>query len=594
MSPNLMLPPKKEEVVIRGLAASPGVAHGPAFLFHQKELDVEPYKVERGQRDKEIVRFDQAILQTRRQISKIRAEIAANLGEEEAQIFDAHLLVVDDKALLDETIHEFRETGLNIEYCFQVIASRFMEAFENINDEYIRERVADIRDVTRRILGNLVGKADISLTELKERRIIVSDDLTPSETAGLEVGHVLGIATDAGGLTSHMIIMARSIEVPAVVGLHEVSHKVKPGDTMLIDGYEGVVIINPSEQNLFVYGEIELKHQHARELYHASARDSAVTIDGNEMILRANIEGYEDMVRLKESGATGVGLFRTESIYLRAKGFPSEEEQFRAYRHIVEELSPDPVTIRTLDLGGDKGLIDEHFREEEENPFMGYRAIRFSLEESQIFKVQLRAILRASIFGKVKIMYPMISGREELNQARSLLEEVKLELSSEGFEYDSEIEEGSMIEIPSAAVIADLLAEESDFFSIGTNDLIQYLLAVDRVNDRIAHLYEPTHPAVLRTIKSIIAAGHRAGIPVCVCGEMAGDPIYAPMLFGLGADELSATPSYLPEIKHLIRRIKFSDAQELAQKMIDTSDPHSIKRELLKFYRNHSVAPVEN
>ena len=588
-----MLPTKKEEIVIQGLAASPGVAHGPICLFHQKELEVEPYEVGKERGDEEIARFDRAILQTRCQIGKMRAQIAANLGEEEARIFDAHLLVLDDKALLDETIREFEQTGLNIEYCFKVIASRFMEAFANIDDEYIRERVSDIRDVTRRLLRNLVGRADISLTELKEQRIIVSDDLAPSEIAGLEVGHVLGIAIDSGGLTSHMIIMARSIEVPAVVGVHEVSHKARPGDTMLIDGYEGVVIINPSERNLFVYGEIKLKHKHTQELYHAAARESAITLDGNELILRANIEGYEDTNRLKQSGAAGVGLFRTENIYLRAQGFPSEEEQFRAYQHVVEELSPDPVTIRTLDLGGDKGLIDGHFREEEENPFMGYRAIRFSLEESEIFKVQLRAILKASAFGKVKIMYPMISGREELIRARSYLEEVKSELSSEGSEYDREIEEGSMIEIPSAAVIADLLAAECDFFSIGTNDLIQYLLAVDRVNDRIAHLYEPNHPAVLRTIKSIIDAGHRAGIPVYVCGEMAGDPIYAPMLFGLGADELSATPAYLPEIKHLIRRIKLSDAKELAQRTIEASDPDSIERELREFHGKHLVVPVE-
>ncbi len=587
-----MPPFEREEIILQGLAASPGVAHGPIFLFHQKDLEVEPYEVGKERRDDEIARFDRAILQTRRQISKMRVQIASKLGEEEAQIFDAHLLVLDDKALLDETIHEFEQTGLNIEYCFKIIASRFMEAFTNIDDEYIRERVSDIRDVTRRLLRNLVGRADISLSELKEPRIIVSDDLSPSETAGLEVGRILGIATDAGGLTSHMIIMARSIEVPAVVGLHEVSHKARLGDWLLIDGYEGVVIINPSEENLYTYGEIKLKHEHTQELYHSEARESATTLDGHELTLRANIEGYEDTDRLKESGAAGVGLFRTENIYLRARGYPSEEEQFHAYRHVVEELNPEPVTIRTLDLGGDKGLIDEHFQEEEENPVMGYRAIRFSLDETEIFKVQLRAILRASAFGTVKIMYPMISRREELIRARGYLEEAKSELTSEGREFDLGIAEGSMIEIPSAAVIADLLAVECDFFSIGTNDLIQYLLAVDRVNDRISHLFEPNHPAVLRTLKSIIDSGHRAGIPVGVCGEMAGDPIYSPLLFGLGADELSATPAYLPEIKHLIRKIRLSDAQELAGRTIQASDPHSIDRHLREFHEEHLGIPV--
>ena len=583
--------PEQEEITLRGLAASPGVAHGPIFLIHQKELDVPRYVVPKEKREDEVLRFEQAILETRLQISQTRSEVAEKVGEEEAQIFDAHLLVLDDKALLDETVHEFEESGLNIEHCFQSVASRYMEAFTLIDDEYLRERVADIRDVTRRLQGNLLGKSQYPIDEMLGKRIIVSEDLTPSETATFDVAKVLGIATDAGGPTSHVVIMARSIEVPAVVGLHNISDVVNSGDTLLIDGYGGIVIVNPTEQSLRRYGKIKLKHQHQHDVFEAGVHEPATTRDGHDLILRANIEGYEDTNRLKDCGADGVGLFRTEAVFLRVEGFPSEEEQFEVYRHVVEDLSPQPVTIRTLDLGGDKGHHGEYFPKED-NPFMGFRGIRFCLDQVDVFKNQLRAILRASAYGKVKIMYPMISGKREMVQARRIFEETKEDLKAKGQAFDPKVEQGSMIEVPSAALTADLLARECEFFSIGTNDLVQYILAVDRVNDRVDHLYDPNHPAVLRTLKNVIDAAHRNRIPVAVCGEMAGDPVYTALLFGLGADELSATPGYLPEIKYLIRKMELSDAKRLADEVLQFDDSEEVYPVLRKYYTEHLGAAV--
>lgn len=575
---------KKKEVTLKGLAASPGVAQGPVYLFRQKRRYVPRFSVDSSERNEEIGRFEQAIRKTRRQITQIRSEIAAKLSDKEAQIFDAHLLVLDDKILVEDTINEFEGTGLNIEHCFHSVTSRYIETFSLFDDEYLRERVADVRDVTRRLLDNLLGEAPTGFGQIADRRIIVSQELTPSETATLDETKVLGIATDAGGPTSHVVIMARSVEVPAVVGLHNLTEVVRSGDTLLIDGYEGIVVVNPSEESLARYGEVKLRHKHRHEVFEAALHKSATTLDGHDLILRANIEGYEDPNRLKDCGAEGVGLFRTEAVFLRVEGFPEEETQFEAYRTVVENLSPQPVTIRTLDLGGDKGHHGEYFPRED-NPFMGFRGIRFCLDQVSVFKDQLRAILRASAFGRVKIMYPMISGRSELVAAKAVFEEVKEELWTRGCDFDPEIEQGAMIEVPSAAFTADLLAKECDFFSIGTNDLVQYLLAVDRVNDRVDHLYDPNHPAVIRTLKNIIDMAHRNGIQVAVCGEMAGDPLYAPLLFGLGADEISVTPSFLPHIKFLIRKMELAGAQVLADRVAGLDDTTEVHAALHRFYR---------
>jgi phosphotransferase system enzyme I (PtsI) len=506
------------------------------------------------------------------------------LSEEEAEIFDAHLLVLDDKALLDETIHEMRSSGKNIEFCFHAVAGRYVAAFSKIDDDYIKERATDIRDVTRRLLRILSGKSDFNLGELTEEKIIVSDDLTPSETADLDKGMALGIVTDFGSRTSHSVIMARSIRVPAVVGLHDISAKIRAGDGVLVDGYEGIVVVNPSDATLYRYGKIKVEREHLREVFEEHAREPAVTVDGRSLTVLANVEGNEAPSDLVTCGAEGVGLFRTESIFLGCDTFPDEDEQFEAYRGMIEAFNPRTVIIRTLDLGGDKGGKFEYFPEEEDNPFMGFRAIRFCLEHKDVFKDQLRAILRASNCGNLKIMYPMISGVSELLAANQVLAEAKEELRQRGVDFDENVQVGSMIEVPSAAYTADLLAGHCDFFSIGTNDLIQYMLAVDRVNDRIAHLYEPNHPAVLRTIRSVIEAGHRKGLTVGICGEMAGDPPFVPLLFGMGADELSVTPTSVPETKYIIRKMKISAAEALAGEVLELSDPRDISDRLSAFH----------
>ena len=381
--------------------------------------------------------------------------------------------------------------------------------------------------------------------------------------------------------------MARSIEVPAVVGLHTITQQVHSGDTLLVDGYEGLVILNPSEQRLQRYGQIKLEQEHLQQAFQREAQMPAETADGQSLVLMANIEGIIHPDRLVEYGAQGVGLFRTEAIFLRDNSFPNEEAQFEVYRYYVEQISPQPVIIRTLDLGGDKSTQEDYFPDNERNPCMGFRAIRFCLEHPDIFKEQLRAILRSSAFGKTKIMYPMISGLPELLEANKMLEEAKEDLLSRGQAFDPHIQVGSMIEIPSAAYTADLLAEHCHFFSIGTNDLIQYMLAVDRVNDRIAHLYQPNHPAVIRIIKSVIDAGHKKGIPVGICGEMACDPLYAPLLIGMGADELSLMPVRIPEIKYLLRKIKMPDARRLVEEVIEYGDSQTIYDTLRQFYLNH-------
>ncbi len=571
--------PPRPELVLPGISASQGIAYGPIFVYLQSDLEVPEYQVEKPKWSAEVTRFEQALLATRQQVQKIMAEVEKNLGEEEARIFDAHLLVLEDQALISETIRDFEKTRLNIESCFDRVARRYISAFEEIDDEYLRERGGDIRDVAQRVLGNLLGgHAGQRLTKLAEKRIVVANDISPSDAAGLDRSSALGVVTDSGSKTSHAVIVARSMKIPAVVGLRDLTAKVQATDTLLIDGYEGVVILNPTESTLFRYGQIQRqKRSHEQKLLDAN-RLPAVTLDGVELPLRANIEKVDESALVKDYHAAGVGLFRTEFLYLAATSMPTEEEQYDSYRRLAEALAPAPVTIRTLDLGGDKPIASQaHLFPKENNPFLGYRAIRFCLDHPDIFKAQLRAVLRASAHGDVRLMYPMISGHEEMRRANAVLAECKAELKAEGKAFDPKLRVGSMIEIPSAAMGADMLARECDFFSIGTNDLIQYLLAIDRVNDRIAHLYEPTHPAVLRTLRHIVVEAHRARIKVSVCGEMAGDPVFVALLFGLGVDELSMTPPLLPAAKYVIRNMKLTDARKLAQQALAMDSAKAIQ-----------------
>lgn len=575
-----------DEIVLVGTAAAAGVAHGRALLYLQKDLNVPSYDLPPEFIDAEIKRFDEAILKTREQITEVRNKVAASLGEGEARIFDAHLMVLEDSALLDEVNTELRTTNKNVESCYNRVAQRYISFFSSMEDEYLKERVTDIQDVSRRLLQNLTGAQKPNLADLAADCILVSEDITPSDTADMDRGKLLGFITDEGGQTSHAVIMARSMRIPAVVGLHDASQKIKSGDNILIDGYDGIVVINPTEERLFKYGKLAQERRRQDEIYKSVLTLPSETKDGTSIALMSNIEGAQDMEQVNAMCSGGVGLFRTEGLFLRHHGYPPESVQYEEYAAVVKAAGKEPVIIRTLDIGGDKTIGDG--AHESDSSFMGFRAIRFCLENPDIFKTQLRAILRASAFGNVKIMYPMISGLKELKAANQFLEEVKEQFRNEQVAFDEAIEVGVMIEIPSAAAVIDLLAQEADFFSIGTNDLIQYLMAVDRLNDRVAHLYEPAQPAVLRTLRWIMNEANRMNRPISVCGEMASDPIYVSLLLGMGASSLSVIPSMLPEIKYLMRNMDMDAIRELVQEVLLLNDATAVIGRLEQF-RNQTI-----
>jgi phosphotransferase system enzyme I (PtsI) len=552
------------ERIYKGIPVSAGICQGKAFVLQKAQAQVPHYDVAEADLPQEVHRFQQALVLTRHQIQEVQRKVSQALNAHEASIFDAHLLVLDDPTLIDSVTGLIQSKKINVEAAFQEFTHKYTATLSAIDDSYLRERVADIRDVTSRIMNNLLGNLQHeALQDLKEPCIIIADDLSPSEVAVMNRKIVLGFGSDVGSKTSHTAIMARSLQVPAVVGLKDASVKIKSGAHILLDGYNGSVVVNPSDQTLFQYGQLVRRQASIEEKLRAIQSLEAITLDGQKITLSANIEQTGDIAAVQEFGAEGVGLFRTEYLFLNRDALPGEDEQYEAYRKVAAALKPAPVIIRTLDLGGDKFL--SHLQlPVEMNPFLGWRAIRFCLEEREVFRAQLRAILRASAEGNVKIMYPMISSHNELDQANGFVEQYKKELRAEKIPFDENIEIGAMIEIPSAAVSADMLAKRVKFFSLGTNDLIQYALAVDRLNDRIAHLYEPTHPAVLRLIKWTAEAALRNGLWCGVCGEMAGDPYMTPLLLGLGARELSMAPPLLPRVKFLIRRLKMADALELA------------------------------
>ncbi len=553
-----------KEIEIKGIGVSSGVAVGPVFLVTNEEDRLVERDINEDDIPREIARFEESLIATRYQIHEIQQKVGEAIGQKSASIFDAHLLVVDDRAFVEEVIRGLSAQRRNVEAVLSAVANRYAKALENLKDDYLRERAADIRDVTRRILRNLSGRSSQLLASLEQPCIVIANDLAPSDTASLNKSKVIAFATDLGSPTSHTAIMARALEIPAIVGLHDISVRVSPGDQILIDGNKGLVIIHPTRERLERYGKIAEARQMIKSGLAALRDESAVTLDGYNMLLSANIELPSDVDTVIANGAHGVGLFRSEYLFLAQDGIPTEEEQFKAYDETAQRLAPAPVIIRTLDLGGDKFL--SHLKTPQElNPFMGWRAIRFCLAQPDIFKTQLRAILRASRHGNVKIMYPMISNVDEVLQANSLLEQSKHELRTRGIPFDENIEVGIMVEVPSAALTANLIAPHVHFFSLGTNDLVQYTLAVDRVNERIAYLYEPTHPAIMRLIKQTIDVGHEHDVWTGICGEMAGNPLMAPLLVGLGIDELSVSPTMVPLVKDAIRSIRYSQAEELAR-----------------------------
>ena len=556
--------PRSGEKILRGIAVSGGVCRGKIVVLGKVRDTIPRREVSEADVPQEIQRFEHALLQTRRQVLEVKRKVNEAMGAKDASIFDAHLLVLEDPTLIDEVIRLIQEQRVNAEHAFRQVAEKYAATLSSMDDEYLRERAADLRDVTARVLDILLGRTDeTALHKLKESCIIISEDLSPSTTALLDKKMVLGFATDIGSKTSHTAIMARSLEIPAVVGLHDASKQLNTGQYVLLDGFNGLLVINPTDQTLFEYGQLVRKRVNLQEKLRDLRDEPAITLDGARITLSANIEQAADAEHVRACGAEGVGLFRTEYLYLNRETLPTEEEQYQAYRQVAAALKPNPVVIRTLDLGGDK-FISHLWMPQELNPFLGWRAIRFCLQERALFRAQLRAILRAAVEGNIKMMYPMISGLDELNQANALVEECRRELRTERIPFGEALETGAMIEIPSAVLTADSLAKRVKFLSIGTNDLIQYSLAVDRLNEKIAHLYEPTHPAIVRLIKATVEAGRRNGIWVGLCGEMAGDPALVPLLLGLDVDELSAAFSVVPQVKFLIRRLKLSEARQLA------------------------------
>lgn len=574
---------ERDEIVLYGIPASPGISHGPVFRFLHGEVEVVQYEVREEDYDSEIERFIEALKETENQIKQVRKDVSNTLGEREAAIFDAHLLVLEDKALIDDVINEIKLSGDNVEQCVHRVTARYLDFFNQLEDEYLRERAADLKDIARRLLMNLVGATAGGTAFLGEPRILVSEDLSPSDTASLDRSKILGIATDSGGRTSHAVIMARASSVPAVVGLRGLNEKLDEGDHLLIDGFEGVAIINPCESTLFRYGKVGLRRKKIKDLLEEEASFPAETEDGHKIILFSNADSIEEIEHGLANGCSGVGLFRTESIFLRKNDIPSEDEQYEEYSKIVKAANSKSVTIRTLDLGGDKNL-QKKGNFSELNPFMGFRAIRYCLQNPNIFLEQLRAILRASAHGTVRIMFPMISGIGEVIRAKEFLFTAKRQLKEKGVLFDEKILVGCMIETPSAVLISDILAEEVDFFSVGTNDLVQYLLAVDRINNQIAYLYEPHHPAVIRALKQTFKISREKKVPATVCGEIAGDPHFLPLLLGLGVDYLSASSALLPELKFFARRFSMREAKQLTMKIEKIKRPSEIKQALNQFY----------
>lgn len=564
--PPIMTANPAEEYCFRGLAVSRGISTGEIQFKDRHFEEPRRWAIQPEHLESEEARFQEAIFKTRTTIQALKKQLLNRGGDHsEAHIFDAHLLVLEDQTVIDEVLKQLRQEHGNVDSVYYNVILRYIDSLKSIDDPYLRERAIDIEDVAGRLLANLSD--DDSASASKETpHVIFAQDLAPSDTVGLDKSRLLGFATRLGSFTSHTAIMARSLGIPGVVGLEVPKGKLRAGQEVILDGFNGVLVVNPTEETRRKYERLSEQQAALNDRLDELRGEPAQTADGKSIILSGNIEFGHEVDAVKRRGAKGIGLYRTEFFYFERDRHPDEDQQAKAYGDVAESVDPDGVIIRTLDVGADKFYADD--RQAEPNPFLGWRGIRVSLAETDAFKIQLRACLRASRRGKVRIMYPMISGIEELRQSNALLQECKEELRKEGLPFDEDLEVGCMIELPSAAVMAHQLAPEVDFFSIGTNDLIQYTIAVDRINERVAHLYQPAHPSILRLIEMVVKAAHTHNIWVGVCGEMAGDPLFAPVMIGLGVDELSVGPSQILRVKHALRHLNSAECEDLVTELM--------------------------
>ena len=558
----------------QGVGVSQGIAIAHAYVRGDVFIEPDKYSIDSSQKNEEIQRLKNALDETKNQIQNLKEQVrlASGANKEEA-IFDAHLLVLEDHEVLDKVKNIILNDGFNVEYAFYDIMGRYISELKKINDRYLRERVVDIEDVMKRVLVNLssVEKAEQSATH---DHILVIKELTPSDTAEIDHSLVKGFATEVGSYTSHAAIIARSLGLPAVVGIRGLSHQLHTGNTILIDGYEGLVILDPSAETLSNYKHLKKEKNKVLQKLQEARFEDPVTKDGRSITLSANIEFAYEALHAKENGAQGVGLFRTEFFYLNSKGLPDEDTQEQIYSKVSDNLAPDTLIIRTVDIGGDK--IPSEDNEIELNPFLGWRGIRISLDRPEMFKTQLRAILRSAHSSSIGIMFPMISTIYELRYAKQLLEEVECDLDNEGIPYGKPREVGAMIEVPSAALLSSKLAKEVDFFSVGTNDLVQYTLAVDRINENVSDLYQPANPAVIKLLDQTVRSGHDEGIWVGVCGEMASDLLLTPLLLGLGFDEFSVGSPQVPAVKYALRKLNYRECKEMAKEAIKCGDEEAV------------------
>lgn len=550
---------------LKGIAASQGISFAKAYVFVEPDLSVKEVKIEDV--EAEVKRFEDAIEASKKELTIIKENALASLGADKAAVFEAHLLILDDPEFMGTVKTDIESKVINAEYAFKETSDMFISMFEAMDNEYMKERAADIRDVSKRILAHLLGVDLPNPSLIDEEVIVIAEDLTPSDTAQLNKKYVKGFATNIGGRTSHSAIMARSLEIPAVVGTSSITEDVKNGDVLILDGLDGVVLVNPDEATTAEYKEKHAKFEAQKAEWAKLVTEKSVTKDGHEVILAANIGTPADLEGVKNNGGEAVGLYRTEFLYMGRDQLPTEDEQFEAYKAVLEGMGDKPVVVRTLDIGGDKELpyLD---LPKEMNPFLGFRAIRLCLEEKDLFRTQLRALLRASVYGKLCVMFPMIATVQEFRAAKALFLEEKEKLVAEGVAVSNDIELGIMVEIPSTAVIADIFAKEVDFFSIGTNDLIQYTMAADRMSEKVSYLYQPYNPAILRLVKNVIEVSHKEGKWTGMCGEMAGDSLAIPLLLGMGLDEFSMSATSILQARSQIKNLTLAEMKELVEKAV--------------------------